>query len=112
MQVNLAEISDWIFGMLATIVVSIIGFLGKRSFDRIDDDMKDLDGRISRIERLDIMMRPDVLALYADQKEELRQRVRELREDQKALREELSRKLDYVISRIDHSQHNEREGDK
>lgn len=114
MHIDLPEIVKWLVGILAAVAVTIIGFLGKRAVSRLDDDMKALDERVTDLETLkaNIMMRPDVLALYADQKEEFREKFKELRQDHKDLRNEISAKLDYVINRLDNRQQNERSTDK
>lgn len=110
MHVDPAEIVKWILGAVA----SIMGFLLHRTVQRHDEDMTEIRRRVSDIEALkeQIMLRPDVLALYADQKEEFREKVKELRQDHKDLKEEISRKLDYVINRLDNRPRNERQGDQ
>lgn len=109
MHIDLAEIIKWAFAAFA----SIVGALLHRTVKRHDDDMKALKDRVSDLESLKdkIMLRPDVLALYADQKEEFREKVKELRQDHKDLRDEIGKKLDYVISRLDNRPQNERKTD-
>jgi hypothetical protein len=108
-HIDLAEIIKWLFAAF----VSLVGALLHRTVKRHDEDMKALADRVSAMETLkkDIMLRPDVLALYADQKEEFREKVKELRQDHKDLREEIGKKLDYVITRLDHRAKNERAED-
>lgn len=110
MHIDLAEIIKWLFAAF----VSLVGALLHRTVKRHDEDMKALADRVSAMETLkkDIMLRPDVLALYADQKEEFREKVKELRQDHKDLREEIGKKLDYVITRLDHRAKNERTDDQ
>lgn len=95
-------------------LVALVSWLGQRAVKRIDSTQQDHEARLRAIESLaaDIMKRPDVLALYAEQKEELRAKVKELREDHKDLRIETNKKLDYIINRLDSRQHNERRDDK
>lgn len=114
MHADFQEIVKWVVGTFITVTMAVIGFLGKRAVSRIDDDMKELDERVTELETLkaNIMMRPDVLALYADQKEEFREKFKELRQDHKDLRNEISAKLDYVINRLDHRPQNERSTDQ
>jgi hypothetical protein len=109
-HIDLAEIIKWLFAAF----VSLVGALLHRTVKRHDEDMKALADRVSAMETLkkDIMLRPDVLALYADQKEEFREKVKELRQDHKDLREEIGKKLDYVITRLDHRAKNERADDQ
>lgn len=110
---DLHDVVRWIIGVLATTAITVIGWLGQRAISRIDDDMKSMDRRISDLESLkaDIMLRPDILALDADQRKEMREKYKEQRQDYKELRAEISNKLDYVINRLDHRQKNERAED-
>lgn len=103
----------WAFGLFVSVLVSLVAWLGKRSVRRLDEQHADHEQRIREIEKLagDIMKRPDVLALYADQKEEFREKFKELRQDHKELRNETASKLDYIINRLDNRAKNERVDD-
>jgi hypothetical protein len=112
-HIEISELIKWLAGIAASALVAVLGYFGSRTVTRIDEDMKNLDQRVTDLESLkaSIMLRPDVLALYADQKEEFREKFKELRDANKDLRDEIGKKLDYVINRLDHRAKNERADD-
>ena len=84
--------------VIISAIVALFGWFFNRSVKRVDSDIEGLGRRISELEAMkaDIMLRPDVLALYSDQKEEFRQKFQELREDHRELRREVVGQLNAI----------------
>ena len=110
-----------VIGWLLAGLIAMIAWLGKREVKRIDDNMADHELRLRKIEDLaaNIMTAPQVMALYAEQREDHREKFKELRQDHKELRAELtaridkqSEKLDLLVSKLVNREPNEREGDR
>lgn len=102
-----------LIGYILAGLVGMVAWLGKREVSRLDSLNKDHEERIRKIEDLaiNLMTAPQVMALYAEQREDHREKFRELRQDYKELRAEIGSKLDYVVNRLDHRPKNERETD-
>ena len=109
-----------IIGYILAGLVAMIAWLGKREVNRLDAQNADHETRLRKIEDLaaNIMTAPQVMALYAEQREDHREKFKELRQDHKELRVELtnridkqSEKLDLLVNRLVDRKPNEREGD-
>lgn len=81
------QLAGWVIACMFSVLAWFFG----RAVKRVDQDIASHGQRIAELEAMkaDIMLRPDVLALYSDQKEEFRQKFKEFREDQKELRTEM-----------------------
>lgn len=92
-----------IIGYILAGLVALVAWLGKREVKRLDDQHADHEARLRMMEEMarDIMKRPDVLALFSEQKEDHRQKVDHLREDHKELKQEISSRFDAQESKID-----------
>lgn len=103
-----------LIGYILAGLVGMVAWLGKREVSRLDTQHKDHEDRIRKIEDLagNLMTAPQVMALYAEQREDHREKFKELRQDHKELRIEIAGKLDYVINRLDNRAKNERADDQ
>lgn len=107
-------------GWVVAGLIGLVMWFSRREIKRIDDRSADHEMRIRMTEEAlkDIMKRPDVLALYQEQKEESREKFRDLKQDHLLLRQDLTsriesqdKKLDKILDRIENRSHNERSGD-
>lgn len=92
-----------IFGYLIAGLVAIVAWFGKREINRLDEDRADHEERIRKIEDLtsQIMTGPQVMALYAEQREDHREKFKELRLDLKEQKAELAARLEQQSAKID-----------
>lgn len=117
---HISDIKE-IIGYILAALVGLVAWMGKREVKRLDDNLADHEARIRITEEAmrDIMKRPDVLALFSEQKEDHREKIRELREDHKDLKSEIGKrfdsqeqKIDLIINKIVNREPNERGGDR
>ena len=111
-DVDFKQMAGWVIACL----ISILSWFFSRAVKRVDADIALHSRRIAELEAMkaDIMLRPDVLALYSDQKEEFRQKFQELREDQKDTRKEMLEELKQIrttLSNIANRPQNQRSSD-
>ena len=111
-DVDFKQMAGWVIACL----VSILSWFFSRAVKRVDTDIALHSRRLTELEAMkaDIMLRPDVLALYSDQKEEFRQKFQELREDQKDTRKEMLEELKQIrttLSNIANRPQNQRSSD-
>jgi len=92
-----------IIGYILAGLVAMVAWLGKREVRRLDDKQADHEARLRIIENFssDIMKREDVLALYSEQREDNREKFKELREDHKDLRADLTGRIEKQDKKLD-----------
>lgn len=109
-----------IVGYVLAGLVAIVAWFGKREVKRLDEQHADHDKRLNKLEDVvsNIMTAPQVLALYAEQREDAREKFKEMRQDHKELRAELAgridnqtTKIDRILERIENRKKNERAED-
>lgn len=85
---------------LVGLLLALLGWLGRRSVNRLDDDIRSLDSRIKQFESKDIMERPDVLTMYREQKHDMRAGFADLRSEQKDNAARLESQLTSINSQL------------
>ena len=108
-------------GWIVAGLIGLVTWFSRREIKRIDDRGSDHEMRLRMLEEMskDIMKRPDVLALYQEQREDNREKFKELRQDHLLLRQDLTaridsqdKKLDRILDRVENRSKSERQGDK